>query len=54
MSRSEATIKVRPVMGAHYQSDVLGATVAGLSWLVLCLTAVDILRRYRAHLGGSI
>ncbi|TRZ89096.1 phosphatase PAP2 family protein [bacterium] len=40
----------RMYLGAHYLSDVLGATVAGLAWLVLCLTAVDTLRRYRDHL----
>jgi undecaprenyl-diphosphatase len=44
----------RMYLGAHYLSDVLGATAAGLAWLALCLTAVDTFRRYRAHLGGSI
>jgi membrane protein DedA with SNARE-associated domain len=39
----------RMYLGAHYLSDVLGATAAGLAWLVLCLTAVDTLRRYRDH-----
>jgi undecaprenyl-diphosphatase len=41
----------RMYLGAHYLSDVLGAAAAGLAWLVLCLTAVDTLRRYRDHLG---
>lgn len=35
----------RVYLGAHYLSDVLGAAAAGLAWLVLCLTAVDTLRR---------
>ena len=29
---------------------VLAAAAAGLAWLVLCLTAVDTLRRYNDHL----
>ena len=41
----------RMYLGAHYLSDVLGATAAALAWLVFCLTAVDTLRRYRAHRG---
>jgi membrane protein DedA with SNARE-associated domain/membrane-associated phospholipid phosphatase len=41
----------RMYLGAHYLSDVLGAAAAGLAWLVLCLTAVDTLRRYRDHRG---
>jgi len=41
----------RMYLGSHYLSDVLGATAAGLTWLVLCLTAVDTLRRYNDHLG---
>jgi membrane protein DedA with SNARE-associated domain/membrane-associated phospholipid phosphatase len=43
----------RMYLGAHYLSDVLGAAAAGLAWLVLCLTAVDTLRRYRAHPGSK-
>lgn len=39
----------RLYLGAHYLSDVLGAFTAGLAWLALCLTAVNALRRYRAH-----
>jgi len=39
----------RLYLGAHYLSDVLGAATAGLVWLVLCLTAVDTLRRRRAR-----
>lgn len=35
----------RVYLGAHYLSDVLGAAAAGFAWLVLCLTAVDTLRR---------
>ncbi|MFH0907821.1 MAG: bifunctional DedA family/phosphatase PAP2 family protein [bacterium] len=40
----------RVYLGAHYLSDVLGAAAAGLTWLVLTLTAVDILRRRRVRL----
>jgi undecaprenyl-diphosphatase len=40
----------RVYLGAHYFSDVLGAVVAGLAWLVLSLTAVDALRRSRGRL----
>lgn len=43
----------RMYLGAHYLSDVLGAAAAGLAWLVLCLTAVDTLRRYRAYPGSK-
>ena len=43
----------RMYLGAHYLSDVLGATAAGLAWMVLCLTAVDTLRRYRVHPGSK-
>lgn len=35
----------RVYLGAHYLSDVLAAVAAGLAWLTLTLTAVDILRR---------
>ncbi len=37
----------RVYLGAHYLSDVLGATAAGFAWLVLCLSAVDTLHRGR-------
>ena len=40
----------RVYLGAHYLSDVLGAAAAGLAWLVLCLTAVDTLRRKRGRM----
>jgi undecaprenyl-diphosphatase len=39
----------RMYLGAHYLSDVLGATTAGLAWLALCVTAVNTLRRYRSR-----
>jgi undecaprenyl-diphosphatase len=40
----------RMYLGAHYLSDVLAAMAAGIAWLALCLTAVEILRRQRqAH-----
>ncbi|CAN5654958.1 hypothetical protein BH18ACI4_BH18ACI4_24330 [soil metagenome] len=37
----------RIYLGAHYLSDVLGAMMEGLAWLVLCLTAVDATQRLR-------
>jgi membrane-associated phospholipid phosphatase len=37
----------RLYLGAHYLSDVLGAMAAGMVWLTLCLTTVEILHRYR-------
>ena len=44
----------RVYLGAHYLSDVLGAAAAGFAWLVLCLTAVDTLRRMRGHLVAAL
>ena len=38
----------RLYLGAHYLSDVLAAMAAGMAWLALCLTTVEILHRYRA------
>jgi undecaprenyl-diphosphatase len=35
----------RMYLGAHYLSDTLAAISAGIVWLVLCLTAVAMLRR---------
>lgn len=37
----------RVYLGAHYLSDILGGVAAGLAWLALTITAVDILRRRR-------
>jgi len=37
----------RVYLGVHYLSEVLGAAAVGIAWLVLCLTAVDTLRRSR-------
>ncbi len=42
----------RVYLGAHYLSDVLGAAAVGIAWLVLCLTAVDTLRRSRGGKAG--
>ncbi len=39
----------RLYLGAHYLSDVLGAMAAGVVWLALCLTTVEILHRYRSR-----
>jgi membrane-associated phospholipid phosphatase len=44
----------RVYLGAHYLSDVLGATAAGLAWLALSLTAVDTLRRNRGRLRQAV
>jgi membrane-associated phospholipid phosphatase len=38
----------RIYLGAHYLSDILGAIAAGVLWLAVCWTAVEILRRRRA------
>ena len=37
----------RIYLGAHYLSDVLGATMEGLAWLTLCLTAANTTWRMR-------
>ena len=37
----------RIYLGAHYLSDVLGASAAGAAWLAFCLTAIGTIRRYR-------
>ena len=41
----------RVYLGVHYLSDVLAASAAGVTWLALCLVAVDTLwyRRGRRH-----
>lgn len=39
----------RLYLGAHYLSDVLGAMGLGVMWLTICVTAVEINRRYRLH-----
>ena len=44
----------RVYLGAHYLSDVLGAVGAGFAWVVLCLTAVDTLRRKRGHFVSAL
>jgi membrane-associated phospholipid phosphatase len=40
----------RMYLGAHYLSDVLAAMAAGVAWLALCLTAVEVWRRRAADL----
>jgi membrane-associated phospholipid phosphatase len=44
----------RVYLGVHYLSDVLAAAAAGVTWLALCLVAVDTLwyRRGRHHNSG--
>jgi undecaprenyl-diphosphatase len=45
----------RLYLGAHYLSDVLGAMAAGMVWLTLCLTTVEIFHRYRTRsLSGAL
>ena len=44
----------RMYLGAHYLSDVLAAMAAGSAWVALCLTAVEILRRYRLFDASQI
>ena len=44
----------RVYLGAHYLSDVAAAAAAGLAWLALCLTAVEIVRRPLAGRFGLI
>jgi membrane-associated phospholipid phosphatase len=43
----------RMYLGAHYLSDVLAAMAAGLAWLALCLSAVEVLRRHRGRLTNG-
>ena len=44
----------RVYLGVHYLSDMLAAASAGLTWLALCVVAVDTLgdRRGRHHNSG--
>lgn len=43
----------RMYLGAHYLSDVTGAMALGLMWLAICITAVELNRRYQLeHRGG--
>lgn len=37
----------RMVLGVHYLSDVLAASVEGGAWLAVCITAISTLRRHR-------
>ena len=37
----------RMYLGAHYLTDVLAAMAAGIAWVALCFTAVEIFRRHR-------
>lgn len=41
----------RMYLGAHYLSDVLAASVEGLAWLAVCITAVSTLHRRRMARG---
>ena len=41
----------RMYLGVHYLSDVLAATVEGVAWLALCLTAATSWRKHRAGLS---
>jgi membrane-associated phospholipid phosphatase len=44
----------RMYLGAHYLSDVLAAMAAGMAWLALCLTAVEMWRRRRNLDAGTL
>lgn len=37
----------RLYLGVHYLSDILAGTAAGVTWLVICISAVEILRYRR-------
>jgi undecaprenyl-diphosphatase len=39
------------VLGVHYLSDVLAASVEGCAWLAVCITAVSTLHRRRLARG---
>jgi membrane-associated phospholipid phosphatase len=43
----------RIALGAHYPTDVLGAIVAGIVWLAVCLLAVQRIRRAKLRVGGA-
>lgn len=43
----------RIYLGAHFPSDVIGAFAAGILWLTVCWTAVEVLRHRRARLHSS-
>lgn len=38
----------RMYLGVHYLSDVLAAAAAGVTWLAICISGVETLRRYQA------
>jgi membrane-associated phospholipid phosphatase len=44
----------RMYLGAHYLSDVLAAMAAGIAWLALCLSSVELLRRRRGFKSGAL
>jgi membrane-associated phospholipid phosphatase len=44
----------RIALGAHYLTDVLGAIVAGIVWLTVCLLAVQRLRRTKLRVGRAV
>ena len=43
----------RAALGAHFVSDVIGATFAGVAWLAICVTSVETLRRRRLLSSGG-
>lgn len=43
----------RLYLGVHYLSDVLAATVEGIAWLAICLTAAASWRKHRAGSAGN-
>jgi membrane-associated phospholipid phosphatase len=43
----------RIALGAHYPTDVLGAIVASIVWLAVCLLVVQRIRRAKLRVGGA-
>jgi undecaprenyl-diphosphatase len=44
----------RMYLGAHYLSDVLGGFTAGVCWLVIVITALEVIRRRRQAMAVAV